>query len=34
VIHRDDLPRVQQWAFINSLRGWVACQMVGTAPAR
>lgn len=34
VIHRDDLPRVQQWAFINSLRGWVDCQMVGTAPAR
>jgi para-aminobenzoate synthetase / 4-amino-4-deoxychorismate lyase len=28
VIRVDDLPRVQGWAFVNSLRGWIAAQMV------
>ena len=34
VVRVQDLHRVRRWAFINSLRGWVDCQMVGTAPAR
>ena len=27
VIRVADVPRVQQWAFINSLRGWLVAQM-------
>ena len=27
VLHLDDLPRVQEWAFINSLRGWLVAIM-------
>ena len=28
VVRLDDLPRVRQWAFINSLRGWLAAELV------
>lgn len=28
VIHVTDVPRVQQWAFINSLRGWLSGQLL------
>ncbi len=34
VIRVADVPRVQAWAFINSLRGWIPAQLVGTPPAR
>jgi len=27
VVRLDDLPRVQGWAFINSLRGWLAAEI-------
>ena len=27
VLRRADLPRVQAWAFLSSLRGWVAAQV-------
>ena len=27
VLHRDDLARVQEWAFINSLRGWLVATL-------
>ena len=27
VVRLQDLPRVQGWAFINSLRGWLAAQI-------
>jgi len=27
VVRVDDLPAVQGWAFVNSLRGWMAAQM-------
>ncbi|OOV08885.1 aminodeoxychorismate synthase, component I [Rhodoferax fermentans] len=29
IITLADLPRVQRWAFVNSLRGWVDAQLVG-----
>ena len=29
VVRLQDLPRVQGWAFINSLRGWLAAQCTG-----
>ena len=29
VLRVDDVPRVQAWAFINSLRGWLDAQWVG-----
>lgn len=29
VVRLDDLPRVQGWAFINSLRGWLAAHVDG-----
>ncbi len=32
VVHLDDLPRVQAWAWINSLRGWLAAECVGAKP--
>jgi len=28
VVRREDLPRVDGWAFINSLRGWLPAQML------
>ena len=28
VVRVDDLPRVQGWAFLNSLRGWIGAEMV------
>lgn len=28
VVRVEDLPRVQGWAFVNSLRGWIAAKMV------
>ena len=31
VVRLEDVPRVQGWAFINSLRGWLAAEMVETA---
>lgn len=34
VIRRSDVPRVQQWAFINSLRGWLPAQLVESARPR
>ena len=30
VVRLQDLPRVQGWAFINSLRGWLAAQCDGS----
>lgn len=27
VLHLGDLPRVQAWAFVNSLRGWLPAQL-------
>ena len=29
IITQADLPRVQGWAFVNSLRGWVDARVVG-----
>ena len=28
VVRVQDVPRVQAWAFINSLRGWLAAELV------
>ena len=28
VVRLQDLPRVQAWAFVNSLRGWLAAELV------
>ena len=28
VVRLEDLPRVQGWAFVNSLRGWIAAEVV------
>ena len=28
VVRLEDLPRVQGWTFVNSLRGWIAAEMV------
>ena len=28
VVRLDDLPRVQGWVFLNSLRGWIAAELV------
>ena len=27
-VRLQDLPRVQAWAFVNSLRGWLAAELV------
>ena len=27
IVRLDDLPRVQDWAFVNSLRGWIAAVL-------
>ena len=27
VVRVGDLPRVQGWAFLNSLRGWIAAEV-------
>ncbi|MGF6212511.1 chorismate-binding protein [Comamonas sp. 4034] len=32
VIRLADVPRVQAWAFINSLRGWIPAQVKGEVP--
>ena len=32
VLRLSDLPRVQAWAFVNSLRGWLAAELEGGAP--
>ncbi len=32
VVRVQDIPRVQGWAFINSLRGWQKAQLVGHNP--
>ena len=32
VVRLQDLPRVQGWAFINSLRGWLAAELVAEDP--
>ena len=29
VMRVEDVPRVQGWAFVNSLRGWLAAELVG-----
>ena len=29
VLRLEDVPRVQAWAFVNSLRGWLAAELVG-----
>jgi para-aminobenzoate synthetase/4-amino-4-deoxychorismate lyase len=31
VVRLEDLPKVQGWAFVNSLRGWIDARMVGSA---
>ena len=28
VVRLEDAPRVQAWAFVNSLRGWLDAQLV------
>ena len=28
VVRVDDVPRVQSWAFLNSLRGWIGAELV------
>lgn len=28
VVRRQDVPRIQAWAFLNSLRGWIAADLV------
>jgi para-aminobenzoate synthetase / 4-amino-4-deoxychorismate lyase len=28
VVHRDELPRSQGLAFLNSLRGWLAAELL------
>ena len=28
VVRLEDLPRVQGWVFLNSLRGWIVAEMV------
>ena len=33
VIRLVDVPRVEAWAFINSLRGWIPAQVGGDTPA-
>lgn len=33
VIHLDDLPRVQAWAFVNSLRGWLPARFIDATSA-
>ncbi|WP_327012017.1 bifunctional anthranilate synthase component I family protein/class IV aminotransferase [Comamonas piscis] len=32
VVHLRDVPRVQAWAFLNSLRGWLPAQVLGEVP--
>ena len=34
VVRVQDLPRVQDWAFINSLRGWLEARLLPATPAR
>lgn len=28
VVHVDEVPRVESWAFVNSLRGWLDAQLI------
>lgn len=28
VVRQEDIPRIQSWAFLNSLRGWIAAEVV------
>jgi len=28
VLRRQDLPRIEAWAFLNSLRGWLGATLV------
>ena len=32
VLRVDDVPRVEAWAFVNSLRGWLAAELEADAP--
>ena len=32
VVRQADLPRVQAWAFLNSLRGWITAELVFAPP--
>ena len=32
VLRLQDVPRVQAWAFVNSLRGWLAAELEADAP--
>lgn len=32
VVTLSDVPRVQAWAFVNSLRGWIPAQVLGEVP--
>ncbi|MDR2328045.1 MAG: chorismate-binding protein [Comamonas sp.] len=32
VVTLSDVPRVQAWAFLNSLRGWIPAQVLGAVP--
>ncbi|TDS83997.1 chorismate-binding protein [Comamonas sp. JUb58] len=32
VVTLNDVPRVQAWAFLNSLRGWIPAQVQGAVP--
>ncbi len=34
VLRLEDAPRVEAWAFMNSLRGWIPAQVLGAAPTR
>ena len=34
VVRLQDLPRVQGWAFINSLRGWLAAELIAGSAER
>lgn len=31
VVRLDDLPRIQAWAFLNSLRGWISAELAQTS---
>jgi para-aminobenzoate synthetase/4-amino-4-deoxychorismate lyase len=32
VVSLRDVPRVQAWAFLNSLRGWIPAKVAGEVP--
>jgi len=33
VVRVEEVPRVQAWAFVNSLRGWLAAELVPEEPS-